>query len=478
MYKSKNALLISPVVRSYLKSDAKPEKPVITYISEGDDYDYVNIEWGAVADAVYYEIARSANESDLDRADLAEYIIATTTETSYSDFLPSDAYYYYYKIIAVDSLPSDASDVRRGYAHRPPANFKASAGSATVALSWELVDGATDYTIMYSETEDGTYTLLIQLYTNQTDGNYTHDEEHLTESRKDFWYKINVSTEKGATDYSEPVKGTFLKIAAPENVRLNGNRTATKVMTLLWDEVDGAKEYKVYQATLAHMGASADKLKDSDYNLIATTASTVHTINYTTYPIRRHVYRVVAVDRDDVQGPVTDSEVVLRYPVDTDDFLKDVDFTIQESQQKIRNFGWAGVIDTSNGLYAGKYSYSSSTLGSKYSTWENYTSFEISVTGSPGLTVNMSEMSAKLSGDNNVTGYELGNVGKLTYNDLDSLDGGYAFAGGLTVTYYHPTAGTLTKYYNYVEAASLMMGVRLQGQSSAGYPSFEKGGGY
>ena len=464
----------SETVRNYLKTDNAPAKPTGFTASKGVNPKTVELKWNAVDGATYYEIARSVSKTG------PWEIIAETSKdssvTSYDDEIPNDSYTYFYTVTGFNPAPGIVSDVKEGWANKPPVNIKASTTSGDrVTLTWGKIPNATSYTVTFSKTETGKYNLAGTAYPSTSDTvSFNHVYDIGSSLEQDLFYKVSVITTSGQSLPSESVKGAIKKISAPQNVRVLKNNTATKSMTIAWDRISGARSYNIYRATLAHRGSDPNKLEISHFKKVGSSQNAAYTLDFNTYPIRRYVYIVKGVDGGGAEGVLTKTELVKRFPVDLEDFAKDVDYTIVEAQTQIRNFGDQNSGGNISGRAQGNYDYYAGISGSK-NNWINYSSFEAILHGNNPVSVEWTSMSASLSGTTAISGiYE----GKITYNNLSAVAGGYVTGGGMTIEYKHPTKGWMSEVWSTQKAGTELQSVVLRGsESKPRPPTFDQGNG-
>ena len=463
----------SATVRNYLKTDNAPAKPTGFTASQGVNPKTVELKWNAVEGATCYEIARSISET-------GPWEIVTKTDkdsgiTSYDDEVPNDSYTYFYTVTGFNPAPGIVSDVKEGWANKPPVNITASSSFGDkVTLTWDRVPGARSYMINFSRTEDGTYGLAGTAYPSSSEQvSFDHIYDIGANLEQDLFYKVSVTT-SGQSLPSEPVKGAIKKMSAPQNVRVLKNNTATKSMTIAWDRISGANSYNIYRATLAHRGSDPNKLEIAHFKKVGSAQNAAYTLDFNTYPIRRYVYLVKGVDAGGAEGVLTKTELVKRFPVDLEDFAKDVDYTIVEAQTQVPNFGYQGSGGSISGRAQGKYDYYAGMSGSK-NIWSSYSSFETILDGAQSVTISISPMGAYLNGPANISGLY---NGKITYTNLLAAEGGFVLRGSMTIEYKHPTKGWLKETWDASKAGAILQSVVLSGSESAPRkPTFEVGNG-
>lgn len=476
LYNNDYTVRRSRTIKSYKKTDSAPPMPENFNVSQGTDSVNVVLTWSKVDSATGYTIFRSANQN-------GPYEEITTINdkntVTYRDTPPTGSYIYYYKMSAFNPAPGSETTPLQGWVNRPPSNITASTGFGNkVVLSWDPVPGATQYNIDFSETRDGSYTRAgnVSGGSGQNRVSFSHNIDIGDLLSKEYYYKVQVNA-GSVSDWSDSVLGKIQKIGQPENFRILNNKTSTeRTLTMEWDAVPNAEQYNIYRATLKHAGASVDRLTLSDYKKVATVNDVGYQAPLNTVPLRRYVYRVVAVDGGGAEGVGSLSDIAYRLPVDIDEFLLDVDFTIIHAQTQIRGFGDNGSSGNISGRNKGMYYYNASMSGAR-SQWDNYISFEVQLTGNPSMSISISPMAAAMTGPVNISGLYSGTV---TYNGFLGAPGGYAIGGGLTAVYNHPVHGRLQKTYSYTDAAflhSVVLKTENKPTHSGILALFEEGGG-
>ena len=465
----------SETIRSYLQTAGTPGKPTGFTVSQGADPNDVLLEWAAVEGANSYEIARSVSQTGPWK--IIKTTVTDSGVTTHKDRVPNDSYTYFYTVTGLNPAPGTVSDIKEGWANKAPINITASDSfGEKVELAWDKVPHARSYAVSFSETIDGIYTSAGTVYPSGTGRiSYEHIYDIGSNLSKEIFYKVQVvTTTSGSSLPSAPVLGMIKKIGAPQNISVRNNKTATRSMTINWDKVPNAYSYNVYRATLSHRGSDPNNLVVGHFTKIGSSEENAFGLDFNTYPIRRYVYMVKAVDGGGAEGVFAKTDVVWRYPADLVDFARDVDFTIVQAQTQVRNFGnnpSSGVI---SGRAQGNYDYKAGTFGSK-NIWNTYSSFEVILNGPQTVSVDISNFSAKLNGPAHISGLYSGTI---TYNNLNAKEGGFVFAGSMTIQYNHPTKGSISDTWDYNEAAGYLNSVVLKDvESPPGKPSYEAGNG-
>jgi fibronectin type 3 domain-containing protein len=251
----------------------------------------VTLSWDAVDGADVYKIYRSTSES-------GPYVqITVVSTTSYTDSGLSDGMYYY-KVSAVSSSGTespqshDASATVSGDGGlSTPTNLTAQVSGTSVNLSWDAVDGADVYFVYRSTSADGIYS-----YDSTTDTSLTISDL----SAGTYYYKVS------AVDYNEPFGTGFVQsplsdyVSAtvssggnqlPAPINLEVTATTASSISLAWDRVDGASQYRIFVSTdnwasyTHYSNASSESFTHSGLSSAIT-----------------YYYKVAALDSNGVEG--------------------------------------------------------------------------------------------------------------------------------------------------------------------------------
>ena len=194
----------------------------------------ISLLWDAASGASGYYVYRSTTSG-------GTYVRIGSPETpAYIDSSRSAGTTYYYQVSAYNS---GGEGEKAGIsATTLPAAPSVTVGTVTVssiALSWNTVNGATDYTVYRSTSSDGTYSqIATQSATSYTD---TGRPANTT-----YYYKVSASNSGGEGEKSSDVSATTW-LPAPQNLAIQ-TVTADSV-TLVWTAVSGATNYNVYRST-------------------------------------------------------------------------------------------------------------------------------------------------------------------------------------------------------------------------------------
>lgn len=315
-------------LHDFFEKDEQEESlgsPTEMNVSKGRFSNKIEISWSSVKNANAYRLERAiVTETDekgipvLPKAD--DFMTLNATEiyykTSYTDIILSEdeTYtsqkfnnYYYYRVCALktgletdesDYFPnytekSDSSvaegdngsarasaigdDVLRcyGYLFKAPSKIEADKGKSeeNIEVKWSSVEGARKYKISRSETQNGFYYPIKEVF-----GNECSFKDEIAEKNQgdEYYYKISAINSDGnySLDSAIAMGYTLQKGAphAPENVHVeNGLGTSVDSIVVSWDAVDvdsitadGAITYSLYRNTST----------DSTYNLIKNNMST------------------------------------------------------------------------------------------------------------------------------------------------------------------------------------------------------------
>ncbi|WP_407870728.1 fibronectin type III domain-containing protein [Paenibacillus sp. P36] len=215
-----------------------PGAPAVTRIARDQR---VDISWPTVANAVYYQVARSVSAG-------TGYITVADNVygTSYTDTGLTNGTTYYYKVYAANILGSGVSSAEVSAVpmlppQSAPAGLSGAIGPQKATLTWESVAGATSYNVKISETSGGPYILGADNI-NATNYNYSG----LTND-KTYYFVVSASNNSGEGPNSSEVSVTPKALpAAPMTPLLE---YGDQYITVYWLPVAGANYYTVKTST-------------------------------------------------------------------------------------------------------------------------------------------------------------------------------------------------------------------------------------
>ena len=233
----------------------------------------IKISWEKIDGAKEYKVYRATSED-------GEYtLMKTTTGTSYTNTSAKAGTTYYYKVKAIHSK-SDANSVysevvsKTAKLGRPDVTATNIASSGKIKLTWDAISDALEYYVYRATSEKGEYELVgSTVDTSYTDADAT--------AGKKFYYKVKAihSDSSCNSSYSE-ADGRYCDLVRPDvSISLKSGKPR-----ITWDEISGAKEYKVYRATS----------KNGEYKLIKTTTGTSFT-NTSATAGKTYYYKVKAI---------------------------------------------------------------------------------------------------------------------------------------------------------------------------------------
>ena len=252
-------------------------------ISDGQ----AELTWDAVAGATEYRIYSVGSDGTLTR--IAEAV--TITETTFTVTGLDNGTTYRYVVRAVNSAGIESGDSSEISATPAltippvPKNLTANPADAQVTLSWAASNSADEYRVYRASTPDGT---LVRIAEGTTITETSYIDTGLTNGTE-YRYTVRAFNIRGeSTDSNEvtarPVAST---VAPPAPANLTATAGDTEV-SLSWDAVPGATEYRIYRAATAAPDPLA-RIAEND-TIIVTTYTDTGLTNGTTY---RYTVRAV-----------------------------------------------------------------------------------------------------------------------------------------------------------------------------------------
>ena len=216
------------------------DAPVVTVAREAATGKPV-LTWEAVKDAFGYEVYRSdAGDDDIVR-------LGTAEGTSYTDATAETGWIYDYRVVAVsdgvnqkNSLYSAATTAVCALPQTVVSTGNDSETGKPV-VSWEAVDGASEYRIYRSLSEDSGYELLDTV----ADGlSYSDLSAYVGNT---YYYKVTAVHENPEADSAASAAVSRVCELAKPVVSVSNNDAGKCVVN--WETVEGAEKYQVYRAT-------------------------------------------------------------------------------------------------------------------------------------------------------------------------------------------------------------------------------------
>ncbi len=260
----------------------------------------VTLSWQKVSGATSYNVYRGTATNGQSSTPVATNV----TATSYVNSGLTNGTTYFYKVKAVNSAGSgnasnEASATPSAGTPTPtppgaPSSLSATAGNATVNLTWQAVSGATTYNVYRGTAANGQSTTPVA--TNLTGTTYSNTG--LTNGTT-YFYKVRAVNTAGAGNPSNEASATPIAPPPPVTVPVAPTGlTATggnQQVVLTWTPVTGATTYNIYRGTATN-GQSGTPVAT---NVTAATYTNTGLTNGTTY-----FYKVRAVNSAGT-GPVS-----------------------------------------------------------------------------------------------------------------------------------------------------------------------------
>ncbi len=245
----------------------------------------VTLSWTASSGATSYNVYRGTTAG----GESTTAIATGVTATSYVNTGLTNGTIYYYKVAAVNAgvtsaLSAEASATPQVSAPLAPTGLTATAGNASVTLSWTASSGATSYNIYRGTTAGGESTTAIASGITTI----SYSDTGLTNGTT-YYYKLAAVNARGTGALSAEVSATpqaGAPPAPPAPTRLTATAGNTSV-ALSWAPSTGATSYNIYRG-ITPGGESATPIAA---RVTATRYVNTGLTNGTTY-----YYRVAAVN--------------------------------------------------------------------------------------------------------------------------------------------------------------------------------------
>jgi len=248
----------------------------------------VSLTWAASAGATSYDVYRGTTSGGESTTPIASGV----TSSSYTDTGLTIGTTYYYKVAAVNGagtsgLSNEASAMAEPAVPAAPAGLTATAGNASVSLTWTASTGATSYNVYRGTASGGESTTAIA--TGITTAAYA---DSTVTNGTTYYYKVAAVNAGGTSGLSNEASATpaLAAPAAPTGLAATAGNAS---VSLTWTASAGATSYNVYRGTTSG-GESATAIVSG----ITTTAYTDTTVTNGT----KYYYKVAAVNGGGTSG--------------------------------------------------------------------------------------------------------------------------------------------------------------------------------
>ena len=241
------------------------------------------ITWGAVEDAIKYEIYRST------KSNKSYKLVTTIEDLTYTDESVAAGKTYYYKVMAVgQNSESTMSDYVKLTGKCDIPELSGDAGSTgKPVLSWSKISGAKKYEIWRSVDGAAFKKLTTTTKTTYTDTKATEGAE--------CTYKVKAVGSKSAysSDFSTE-HSCYVTCAAPTlTVKID---TATGKPSLSWKKVTGAVSYDIYRC-----------VNGGEFSLL-TNITEITYLDEATEADNQYSYYVIAIGKAEVFNSINSDE--------------------------------------------------------------------------------------------------------------------------------------------------------------------------
>ena len=233
----------------------------------------IELNWDAVTGATEYRVYRKPSGGSYS-------VVATVTDTHYTDTGLTDGTTYYYKVAAanINGQETLSAEINAKPRVTPPINVIATPGASQVVLTWDAVPGATGYKIR-NGTTSGSYGSSKSSSTNS----YTWTG---LSNGTTYYFVVTATDSAGESGYSSEVSAApFAAPSAPTSlVAVAGNSQ----VALTWNIVSGVDGYQLQR-----------KPNGGAYSVLAAPASNSYTdtdvVNGTKYYYKVFATKGIAV---------------------------------------------------------------------------------------------------------------------------------------------------------------------------------------
>ncbi len=248
----------------------------------------VSLTWAASAGASSYSVYRGTAAGSESTTPIATGV----GTTSYSNTGLTNGTAYYYRVAAVNSggtsgMSNEASATPEPSAPAAPAGLTATAGNASVSLTWATSAGASSYSVYRGTASGGESTTPIAAGPTST----AYTDTGLTNGTT-YYYRVAAVNSGGTSGMSNEASATPEPSAPAAPAGLTATAGNASV-SLAWATSAGASSYSVYRGT-ASGGESTTPIAAG---LTSTAYTDTGITNGTTY-----YYRVAAVNGGGTSG--------------------------------------------------------------------------------------------------------------------------------------------------------------------------------
>ena len=202
------------------KVKTTPKAPASSGVQASSDESSVTVSWEPVTGATSYDLM----------VDGKVYRVSGTSR-KVTGLTPNTNHTYQIRVNNGNGSSSYSSARTLKTTPKPPTAVTESASRTDITLSWDSIDGATSYDVLFSGT-----TYRVTGTTKKMNG--------LT-ANTSYRYQIRVNNEDGSSTYSPAKTVKTLPFAPTTYPIIKSAVAAAEYVTLTWDTVSGATEYEL-----------------------------------------------------------------------------------------------------------------------------------------------------------------------------------------------------------------------------------------